>query len=199
MTDEQLSLCKQQNHAAFELLVREFSPQVYGVSLSMMGNEHDAKDAAQEAFIKIYQSISRFRGESALQTWIYRITVNACKDILRRRNRYISLGEEDEAALFSKEDEAPGPEEMVVSAERAREVRLGIAALPTEYKICIFLRDMKGLPYAEIAMILDCPINTVKSRISRARRLLLKRLSENRKLFAGKKCLQKEEDERHEV
>lgn len=183
MTEEWIARLRAGDAAAFEELVREHTPSVYKVAYSMMGNEHDAQDAVQESFIKIYRALPQFRGDSAVSTWIYRITVNVCKDILRVSGRFRAVSPDDEDVFLQLPDSGPTPEETLLSKESRKAVRAAIDMLPTDYKLVITLCDLEGLPYVDAAIALDCPLGTVKSRLSRARKLLLQKLLENRELF----------------
>ena len=187
MTEDWIARLRAGDTAAFEELVRQFTPSVYKVSYSMMGNTHDAEDAVQETFIKVYRALSQFRGDSALGTWIYRITANVCKDALRAAGRFYAVSPDDADVFLEIPDTAPTPEEQLLSKESQEAVRAAIDTLPTDYKLIITLCDMEGLPYIDAAQVLDCPLGTVKSRLSRARNLLLKKLLENRELFSASK------------
>ncbi len=184
MTEEWIARCRRGDSAAFEELVRHLTPAVYKISFSMMGNEHDAKDAVQETFIKVFKALPHFRGDSSLSTWVYRISVNTCKDMLRSLGRYQIVSSDDEDVFLQIPDSAPSPEDAAISREKQQLVRKAVDELPTEYKLVITLCDLNGLSYVEAAQALDCPLGTVKSRLSRARSLLLKRLSKKRELFA---------------
>ncbi len=186
MSEEWIARLRAGDAAAFEELVRQHTPSVYKVAYAMMGNEHDAQDAVQEAFIKIYRALPQFRGDSAISTWIYRIAVNVCKDFLRASGRFLAVSPDDEAVFLQLPDTGPTPEEQLLSKESQKAVRKAIDALPTDYKLVITLCDLEGLPYLDAALALDCPLGTVKSRLSRARNLLLQKLLENRELFPSK-------------
>ncbi|MBE7063105.1 MAG: RNA polymerase sigma factor [Clostridia bacterium] len=183
MTNELIKQCQSGNRDATETLVRQYTPVIYKLAFSMLGNEHDASDAVQETFIKILKSLSGFRGDSSFSTWIYRVTSNTCLDMLRKNGRHRAVSPDDEEVFLQIPDTAPTPEEAAVSGERRSMVRAAVSALPTDYKLVVTLCDLNGLSYAEAADILGCPQGTVKSRLSRARALLLKHLSANRELF----------------
>ena len=170
--------------AAFEELVHSLTPTIYRLAFAMMGNEHDAKDAVQETFIKVYKSLPLFRGDASLRTWVSHIAANTCKDALRALGRYQVLRADDEEAFLQLPDPAPTPEEALVTKERQLAVEKALESLPTEYKLVITLCDLQGFSYIEAAQALACPLGTLKSRLSRARTYLLKILSQNRELFA---------------
>ena len=156
---------------AFEALVNEYSRLVFSVTRRLCKNEADAEDAAQEVFLKFYRSLSAYRGEAALSSYLYRIATNVCMDFMRRRNECFSLTDEEYAEIDIK-DTSPDPEEQAVLAERREVLEKAIASLSYEHREMITLRDIEGLSYAEIAAALSLPENTVKSRILRARRRL---------------------------
>ncbi len=183
MTNELIARCRGGDRAATEELVRQLTPMIYKTAFSMMGNEHDAGDAVQETFIKVLKALPGFRGDASLNTWVYRITSNTCLDMLRTMGRYQTVSPDDEDVFLQIPDTAPTPEDAAVSGERQAAVREAVNALPTEYRLVVTLCDLSGLSYIEAAEALDCPVGTVKSRLSRARALLLKQLSKKRELF----------------
>jgi len=173
------------NQAAFEALIQDCAGQVYGLALKMMKNREDAEDAAQEAFLKAWRSLSGFKGESRFSSWLYRLTYNTCLDQLRRRQRtqVISLTEQEEDEQTQAErdlaDEGPGPEEQAISRERAAVVRREMDRLSDKLREPLLLRELGGRSYEEIAQALGISVGTVKSRISRARQALADALRED--------------------
>jgi len=159
---------------AFEILVKKYEARVYQIASHMLANGEDARDAAQEAFIKAYRSITRFRGESKFSTWLYRIINNVCLDHLRKRNRN-ALSLDDETVTEGGDKvarEIPSDfdvEAIVENAEFRRLVGKALRSLPEQHRAMIALRDLQGLGYAEISDLLELPEGTVKSRINRAR------------------------------
>lgn len=172
------------NTDAFEALVLEHQARVYRLALHLLGNEADAADAAQDAFLKAYISLKDFRGDSRFSTWLCRLTNNVCLDMLRRRRRQESVpltredgdGEDAELAL---PDPAPLPEEELLRRERQRAVRAALSALPEEHRRILSLRELGGLSYEEIGAELRLEPGTVKSRLSRARKRLYALLQED--------------------
>lgn len=183
MKQELIKRCQSGDSAALEELIRFLTPTIYKVAFSMLGNEHDASDAVQETFIKILKALPGFRGDASLTTWVYRITSNTCLDMLRSMGRYQTISPDDEDVFLQIPDTNPSPEDALVTGERKAAVRNAINALPDAYRLVVTLCDLNGLPYGEVATILDCPLGTVKSRLNRARALLLKKLMENQELF----------------
>ncbi|MGM9638139.1 MAG: RNA polymerase sigma factor [Butyricicoccaceae bacterium] len=165
------------DHDAFEQLVQQYERKVYITAHRLMGIDADAMDASQEVFIRVYRFLDTFNAESSFSTWLYRITINVCKDMLRRRAVRAELPlelEDEENGTFVNEisDSTYDPVEIYERAELRQVIRTGIDALPETYKQIILLRDIAGLSYEEIADTLQIEIGTVKSRLSRARERL---------------------------
>ncbi len=162
---------------AFETLVLEYEKNVYNIALRMTGNSEDASDMTQEAFIKAYNSLQSFRGDSKFSVWLYRIVSNVCLDFLRSKNRRptVSLSVEDddgEDTQLDVADESHSPEQLLDRKLTRESVRRGLDSLPPDYRQILLLREMQGLSYDEIAQTLDLEVGTVKSRIFRARKRL---------------------------
>ena len=162
---------------AFEKLVLEYEKNVYNIALRMTGNAEDASDMTQEAFIKAYNSLQSFRGDSKFSVWIYRIATNVCLDFLRSKSRRptVSLSVEDndgEEVQLDVADESQSPE-LLLDRQMTREsVRRGLETLSPEYRQILLLREIQGLSYDEISQALGLEVGTVKSRIFRARKKL---------------------------
>lgn len=162
---------------AFETLVLEYEKNVYNIALRMTGNSEDAGDMTQEAFIKAYNSLQSFRGDSKFSVWLYRIVSNVCLDFLRSKNRRptVSLSVEDddgEDAQLDVADESQSPELLLDRKLTRDSVRRGLDSLPPDYRQILLLREIQGLSYDEIAQALSLEVGTVKSRIFRARKRL---------------------------
>lgn len=157
---------------AFELLVEKYYRRIDRLAQQVVGNPMAAEDIAQEVFLRAYRALPRFRGESSLYSWLYRITINLSLNHLRRQAD-LPLTEEDSVWGM-----APSPSPATLLEEREREllVRRAIASLPPHYRIVIILRDLEGLSYQEIADLLGIPVGTVKSRINFGKRLLKEKL-----------------------
>ncbi|QLK87098.1 RNA polymerase sigma factor RpoE [Arsenophonus endosymbiont of Aphis craccivora] len=158
---------------AFNLLVIRYQNKVVSL-VSRYVPQGDVPDVAQEAFIKAYRAISSFRGESAFYTWIYRISVNTAKNYLISQGRRppsndldVVNAENFEASNALKE--ISNPENLMLSEELRKVVFRTIESLPEDLRLAITLRELDGLSYEEIALIMDCPVGTVRSRIFRAR------------------------------
>lgn len=163
---------------AFEELLGLYEKRIYNLALRTMKNPDDAADMAQEAIIKIYRSLSGFKGDCSFGVWVHRITLNTCLDEIRRRKRRqsVSLENLEENAVQFADEGTPTPEESFSRREAIREISQAINQLEDDYRIAITLRDINGLSYQEISDITGAALGTVKSRISRARTLLQKRL-----------------------
>lgn len=162
---------------AFETLVLEYEKNVYNIALRMTGNSEDAADMTQEAFIKAYNSLQSFRGDSKFSVWLYRIVSNVCLDFLRSKNRRptVSLSVEDddgEDAQLDVADESQSPELLLDRKLTRDSVRRGLDSLSPDYRQILLLREIQGLSYDEIAQALSLEVGTVKSRIFRARKRL---------------------------
>lgn len=154
---------------AFNDLIERYQNRVYNTAFRILGNHEDARDLAQESFIKIYKNLKNFQGKSSFSTWIYRITTNLCLDELRKRKRKPEIQEENFQNIYKEED---NPESISLSRELNQLIQEKIDALAPEQKIVFTLREFQGLSYQEIAEITGLSMGTVKSRLSRARQSL---------------------------
>ncbi len=189
--DEQILIERSKNGdvSAFETLIEAYQKKVFNLAYRIIGNYDDASDLAQEAFIRIFKSISGFKGQSLFSTWVYRITTNVCLDEIRKRkNKHIQSLDEDiqtddgemQRQIVSDD---PLPDELAEREELRAAINDSLRQLKEEYRIIITLRDIRGMSYEEIAKILDCPTGTVKSRINRARQALKNVLLAKKELF----------------
>lgn len=170
---------------AFEELVFQYQNKIYALSYRYMGNEEDAYDMTQEAFLKAYRSLRTFKGDSSFGTWLYRVATNVCLDELRRRKRRIvtlSLDEPlatDEGEVEKEiPDTSPTADVLYEQKEFSKYIQNLLDQMKPEHKTVIVLRDVMELSYEEIAEVLDCSLGTVKSRLSRARNALRKKLDD---------------------
>ncbi|MEN6357834.1 MAG: sigma-70 family RNA polymerase sigma factor [Armatimonadota bacterium] len=190
-TEEQalISRCKNGDIKAFDELVTHFQKRVYNFAYGIAGNYDDANDIAQEAFVRVFNSISTFRGDANFTTWIYRIVTNVFLDERKKakNHRQVSLDEIidlDETSVSRQiEDEKPLPGEIAESKERNKAVRTAIASLPDYQRVIMTLYHLHDRSYEEIADILHLPIGTVKSRLNRARGALKEILESQSELF----------------
>lgn len=181
---ELIARLQKRDEAAFEELIRQYEKKVYTLCFRMCGNSEDAEEAAQDAFLALWRGIDRFRQESSLSTWIYRLATNACIDTLRRRKKQSgSVSLDDEELFVDAVDTSPQPQETVEYRETQKLLQEGLSALPEEYRKVLILREIEGLSYTEIAESASIELGTVKSRISRGRSLLRNFLSGNGNFF----------------
>lgn len=157
---------------AFETLVARYQRVVFTVALRMLGDREDARDAAQNTFIKIYEKLDTYRSEHRFFSWMYRILVNECLNARRhRRSRNVDDGGA-QAGTNAEWGMDPGPGVAFETAERRRDVRAAILTLPAQYRTVIVLRHFAALSYEEMADALGIPARTVKSRLHTARQQL---------------------------
>lgn len=169
---------------AFEVLIKEYEKNVYNMALRMTGSREDAEDMSQESFLRAYNSLSLYRGESKFSVWLYRIVSNVCLDFLRGKNRRptVSLSVENddgESEEMDIADESQMPE-RIMDKQLARDtLHRGLASIPPEQRETFLLRELQGLSYEEISTVTGVDIGTVKSRIFRARKKLCKFFSQD--------------------
>ena len=161
---------------AFELLVRTHQDRLYDFCVRMLGDREEAHDLVQEIFVSVHQNVRRFREDSKLSTWLFRITRNHCINrlkYLKRRGRGRSEVFDEAAALLSEGGgTAPGPDAALESARERARVQWAISQLEPDARMLVALRDIEGLSYDEIIDITELPEGTVKSRLHRAREKL---------------------------
>ena len=177
MEDIWLRRARDGDQDAFGCLVRAYETRVFAVTRRLCADPSDAEEAAQDAFLAVWQGLPGFRGEASFSTWLYRLTVNACTDILRRRQRRSGRDEplEEAGSLPGRE---PSPQEALERREVRAALEAGLRQLPEEYREALVLRELRQLSYGEIATATGVELGTVKSRISRGRGLLRKFLTE---------------------
>ena len=171
-------------HNAFEELMAANQDNVYNLALRMTGNEEDALDMSQEAFLRAYRNLENFRGESKFSVWLYRLTSNVCIDMLRKRNRTSAasltyIGDDGETLDIEVPDLRWNPESETERIEINRAVSEGLSQLSPDYREILIMREINGLTYEEIGQALGLEAGTVKSRIFRARKRLCAILSES--------------------
>jgi RNA polymerase sigma-70 factor, ECF subfamily len=165
------------DRSALDELLRRHFDRIYGVCRRLAGNDADALDATQEALLSVVRGLPGFDGRAAFSTWCYRVATNACLDELRRRARRPRLIDpEDERLPVPSAGGAPGLEQTMVDRLAIDDALL---TLPEEFRAAVVLRDLCRLDYGEIAEVLGIPAGTVRSRISRGRAALSRRLGGN--------------------
>ncbi len=169
-----LSLIKQTlagDSSAFAKLVKHYKKRIQRMGLSFFKNETDTDDFVQEVFVKVYTSLAHFKGEAAFATWLTRIAYNTAFSIIKRRRTFLPLA--DEVELL---DPDLTPEEQQIRALTIAAVREAVRELPEKYAICLELYFFYDLSYEEIAVITSLPLNTLKSHIFRAKKILRDKL-----------------------
>ena len=187
---ELIELAKDGNINAFETLIEKNQQIVYNISLKMLKNEQDAFDASQDALLKAFKYIPKFKGNSSFSTWIYKITVNTCLNYINKNkisSKNISLEQtvtqKDNETPIQFEDKKQNVYKEVLENERKRVLYDALEELSPNQKQMIILRDIEGFSYEEIAQITNNNLGTVKSKISRARLKLKEILLRNKELF----------------
>lgn len=182
-TDQQLVQRAQRGDLrAFDLLVLKYQGRIAALVSRYVSDAGEVEDVTQEAFIKAYRALGKFRGDSAFYTWLYRIAANAAKNHLvakgRRPGADATIEDAegfDEGGMLS---ESASPEALAMGGELAEVVESALKALPDELKAALMLREFDGLSYDDIADVLGCPVGTVRSRIFRAREAVDQRVKE---------------------
>jgi RNA polymerase sigma-70 factor (ECF subfamily) len=179
--------CKGNDLAAFDEIVERYQHKIYGYVKRLVGNETDAEDITQEVFLKALNSLHRFREESSLQTWLFRIATNLCRDAHRRRQRekgWLSLwrqtdeqSDAEEGGYVDPPDDRFNPEKLLLREELSNMLNKAIGQLPLAMREVFVLHDMEQMPYEEIAQALGVPLGTVKSRLFHARARLRESLT----------------------
>ncbi|RFF26414.1 MULTISPECIES: RNA polymerase sigma factor RpoE [unclassified Wenzhouxiangella] len=167
--------------SAFDLLVGKYQHKIISLISRYVTDHAEAMDVAQEAFIKAYRAIGRFRGDSAFYTWLYRIAINTAKNHLVAQSRRppqsdVDAQDAEQFQVNSRLKEQDSPEHDLLRGEIERTINEAIAELPDDLRVAITLRELDGMSYEDIARTMDCPIGTVRSRIFRAREAIDARL-----------------------
>ncbi len=173
---------KNGDETAFDEIVLAYQDRIYGLCRRLLGNAHDAEDAAQDTFVKAFQNLPKFQPQASLYTWLYRIAVNTCLDY-RRKPFFDSLfrrTREGEELQYDLPTGEPSPERLAESRQMEQALWKSLAKLSQKLRMVIVLKELEGLSYEEISDVLDISLGTVKSRISRAREELLELMGNNR-------------------
>jgi len=171
--------------SAFKEILLTYQNKIYNLCRYMLGGTHDAEDAAQDVFFKAYQNLNKFKPDSSLYTWLYRIAVNTCIDY-RRKPFFESLfknSKEGDVFVVDQPSGSPSPDKLYESKQIGNAIQLALGRLSEKLRTVIVLKEIEGFSYEEIAEVLDVSIGTVKSRISRAR----EELKELLKIFREQK------------
>ncbi len=179
---------KNGDQTAFAQLVTAYEGKIYNLAYRYLGNQEDAMDASQEVFLRMFRFLEGFQEDSSFSTWLYRIGINVCKDLLSKKTRRAEQpleypDEESDSRPAEVPDDRYDPEKIMESAELRRTLSDAIAQLPAPQREMILLRDVQGLSYEEIGEALCLESGTVKSRLFRARENLRKKLLQNGNIF----------------
>jgi RNA polymerase sigma-70 factor (ECF subfamily) len=168
-SDEELvEACQAGEASAFDILVARWEDRIRGAAFRFLGSEEEARDVAQEAFLKAYRALSTFKREARFSSWLYQIATNLCRDRLRRRRArpQVSLEALEETGPVIVETR-PGADERLLERDLAEAVRRAIHALPAQQREVVILKEYQELTFLEIAQALDVPVSTVKTRLYR--------------------------------
>lgn len=165
---------------SFNQLVSRWERPIYALAYRTLGREEDARDVAQEAFLRAYRGLRGFKGQAKFSSWLYRITLNLCRDWMRRERRapMVQVPEGTDPVDLADARMAPteSVEDLVARRELSQAVQRALAELPEEQRTAIMLKEYQGLTFQEIADLLDCPLSTVKTRLYQGLSVLRRRL-----------------------
>ena len=164
---------------SFNQLVLRWERPIYALAYRVIGREEDARDVAQETFLRAFRALSGFKGQAKFSSWLYRITLNLCRDWIRRERRTpVAQAPEgvDLIELAGESEPSESIEDLVSRREVGRAVARAMASLPDEQRTAIILKEYHGLTFQEIADLLDCPLSTVKTRLYQGLTVLRKHL-----------------------
>jgi RNA polymerase sigma-70 factor (ECF subfamily) len=165
---------------SFNQLVSRWERPIYALAYRTLGREEDARDVVQEAFLRAFRGLKGFKGEAKFSSWLYRITLNLCRDWIRKERRAPIVQTPEGVDPVDMADEQASPaesvEELVARREMSDAVAKAMAELPEEQRTAIMMKEYHGLTFQEIADLLDCPLSTVKTRLYQGLSVLRRRL-----------------------
>jgi RNA polymerase sigma-70 factor (ECF subfamily) len=164
---------------SFNQLVLRWERPIYALAYRVIGREEDARDVAQETFLRAFRALAGFKGQAKFSSWLYRITLNLCRDWIRRERRApVAQAPEgvDLLELAASAEPSESVEDLVSRRELGRAVAKAMAMLPDEQRTAIVLKEYHGLTFQEIADLLDCPLSTVKTRLYQGLTVLRRQL-----------------------
>lgn len=178
-SDEILAL-QQGDQAAFQRLVAAYSEKIYRLSLSILQHQEDAEDVTQDVFTTVYSSIAQFKQDAQLSTWMYRITVNKCQELIRRKSRKKRFGfmTSLDQLESTKTSDFMHPGVELENKERAAILFKAINRLPENQRLAFTMHKLEGIPYDEIAQILNVTLASIESLLYRAKQQLKQSLSD---------------------
>ena len=177
-TDHQLvSRVQKGDKRAFDLLVLKYQYKLQAIVSRFVRDTDEVADVTQEAFIKAYRALPKFRGDSQFYTWLYRIAINTAKNYLVSKSRRpsstdIDVADAEQFADNEKLIDDTSPEDFIMTQELAQVIKDSLSQLPEDLRTALTLREFEGMSYEEIADVMDCPVGTVRSRIFRAREFI---------------------------
>lgn len=200
MATDDLTLVKRVrsgDQRAFKLLVERYQRKVYGIALGMLKDREEAMDVAQEAFVKVHRYLDHFKGDASFYTWLYRITVNVCIDVIRKRGSAKGEAVEFDDAMQLDTAEATtlgtlgsrlgtNPQKSALRRELAEKIQEALEQVPEKHRAILLLREIEGMSYEELAKVLQIPKGTVMSRLFHARAKVQKILSDYLELDESK-------------
>jgi RNA polymerase sigma-70 factor (ECF subfamily) len=181
-SEELMSKIAEGDEGAFEILVNRHQASVLNLIYRFIGDRTQAKDLAQEVFIKVWQAAKTYKPEAKFTTWLYRVTVNLCFNELKasHRKKWFSFNRSDEEGEHTLEetlaDSAPSAEDILLEKERTRQISDALQSLPENQRMALILKRYDDLSYKEIAQILGCSVSAVESLLVRAKRTLQEKL-----------------------
>jgi RNA polymerase sigma-70 factor (ECF subfamily) len=192
MADTQTTMSPQ-DEARFNELMSQTYKKVYNMAYRLAGNRSDAEDLTQDAFYRAYRSFSDFEGDRPFENWIFRIVTRLFLDLLRNRRRRVRAvsydsplpNSGDENLYFDMPDDAPNPEESMLESSFSEELQKALNTLSPSQRLLVTLADIEGVPYKDIADMLDKPVGTIRSRLHRTHKLLRSRLEQIRREATG--------------
>ncbi|HLL01672.1 MAG TPA: sigma-70 family RNA polymerase sigma factor [Myxococcaceae bacterium] len=199
MATDDLTLVKRVrggDQRAFKLLVERYQRKVYAVALGMLKDKEEAMDVSQEAFVKVYKYLDHFKGDASFYTWLYRITVNICIDVIRKRQSAGGEAVEFDETMPMDVSEAhigalgsrlgTNPQKSALRRELAEKIQEALATVPEKHRAILLLREIEGMSYEDLSRTLDIPKGTVMSRLFHARAKVQKILSQYLELDEAK-------------
>lgn len=177
-TSDDSLLCREilaGNTLAFNILAARYKKRLFGLGFSFFKNAEDTEDFIQDVLVKVYLSLSSFRGESKFSTWLMRIAYNTGINSIKRTKTYSSLADD-----FDIIDTSSGPEQEQLKKHTISAVREAVAELPEKYKICVDLFFFYDMPYADIEDVTGISLNTIKSHVFRAKKILREKLDDEK-------------------
>ena len=182
-----------QDEARFNELMSQTYKKVYNMAYRLAGSRSDAEDLTQDAFYRAYRSFGDFEGDRPFENWIFRIVTRLFLDLLRNRRRRVRAvsydaplpNGGDENLFFDMPDAAPNPEESLVESSFSEDLQKALNSLSPSQRLLVTLADIEGVPYKDIAEMLDKPVGTIRSRLHRTHKLLRSRLEQIKREATG--------------